>query len=79
MTPKEKANELYQKYYNNYGYYGIPVDAVKHSKQCANICIDEIINEYDTNICYCGYDNDFEMWNDKKQFWIDVKQELELL
>jgi len=67
MTPKEKAIELYQKYYNKYGYYGIPVDAVKHSKECANICIDELMNSMSVQQCNEDY------------FWENVKHELKLL
>jgi hypothetical protein len=76
MTPKEKATELNGKFMlTGDGANGFKISFRKHAINA----VDEIINEYDTNICYCGYDNDFEMWNDKKQFWIDVKQELELL
>ncbi|MDQ5929287.1 MAG: hypothetical protein QG594_1065 [Bacteroidota bacterium] len=76
MTPKEKAIELNTKFMLTVdGANGFKISFRKHAINT----VDEIINEYNTNICYCGYDNDFEMWNDKKQFWIDVKQELELL
>jgi hypothetical protein len=65
MTPKEKAEELYGKYYNNYGYYGIPREAIKHSKQCALIAVDEIINIWE-------YSDTEEKW-----WWQQVKQEIE--
>jgi hypothetical protein len=65
MTPKEKAEELYRKYYNNYGYYGIPREAIKHSKQCALIAVDEIINIWE-------YSDTEEKW-----WWQQVKQEIE--
>jgi hypothetical protein len=64
MTPKEKAEELFQKYYNNYGYYGIPVDAIKNSKQCALIAVDELIKETD--------------WSEA-EYWQEVKKEIEKL
>jgi hypothetical protein len=66
MTPKEKATELFQKYYNEYGYYGIPVDAVKNSKQNALIGIDEIIKEWDNEGGRKG----------KQAYWKLVKEEL---
>jgi hypothetical protein len=65
MTPQEKAEELYRKYYNNYGYYGIPREAIKHSKQCALIAVDEIINIWE-------YSDTEEKW-----WWQQVKQEIE--
>jgi len=65
MTPQEKAEELYRKYYNNYGYYGIPREAIKHSKQCALIAVDEIINIWE-------YSDTQEKW-----WWQQVKQEIE--
>ncbi len=37
----------------------------------------ELINEYENEICYCGYDNDWEMWNERQDYWKGVKQELE--
>ena len=68
MTPKQKAEELFQKYYNNYGYYGIPVDAIKNSKQFALIAVDEILKI---------------TWVDKflivEDYWNEVKQEIEKL
>jgi hypothetical protein len=65
MTPQEKAEELYRKYYNNYGYYGIPREAIKHSKQCALIAVDEIINIWE-------YSDTQEKW-----WWQQVKHEIE--
>jgi hypothetical protein len=39
MTPKEKAEELYDTYTNYVGEY----DVNKHAKQCALIAVDELI------------------------------------
>jgi hypothetical protein len=66
MTPKEKAVDLFQKYYNNYGYYGIPVDAVKNSKKLALIAVEELIEEENYREGNAG-------------FWQEVKKEIELL
>jgi hypothetical protein len=84
MTPKEKATELYQKYYNNYGYYGIPVDAVKHSKECANICIDEILKSQPiepnkSKPFGVKIQSVRQNFTDADEYWKLVKQELELL
>lgn len=69
-TPKEKAEELFQKFYNNYGYYGIPVDAIKNSKQCALIAVNEIIKALRKDLPKIGLG---------KGYWYDVKQEIEKL
>ena len=48
----------------------------KYGIEISIIVVDEIINEYEENICYCGYDNDYEMWEAKKQGWVDIKNDL---
>jgi hypothetical protein len=59
MTPKEKAKELFQKYrllengeswINNY-----------NSKQCASICVDEILSTY------IDIDPKLSYWKEVKQ------------
>lgn len=73
MTPFEKATELKFKYWNN-------VDvSPKQAIQCALIAVDEVINEYESNICNSGYDYDFERWDMQRDYWTEVKQELEKL
>ena len=74
MTPKEKAKELVDKYYNI-----LPLDKYvitkdedlsweyndwKEAKQCALIAVDEILNH-----CSEGF----------KPFWRDVKEEINKL
>ena len=66
MTPKQKAEELFDKMSTNNG------DEHHHctyyvAKQCALIAVDEILS-----IIWWSYDND-------KFFWQDVKQEIENL
>jgi hypothetical protein len=85
MTPaKEKAEELFQKYYNNYGYYGIPVDAIKNSKQCALIAVDEILEvakktKSSQLILRCG--DDIIQYSETfySRYWTEVKKEIEKL
>jgi hypothetical protein len=63
MTPKEKAIELYNKF------YGIPL-YIKTIKQCCNIVVNEILNDMTIRL---GLDKeDFE-------YWEEVKQEIEKL
>lgn len=68
MTPKEKAEDLLNRFWNE----AIP-DAVENNKnvgiKCALICVDEIISA-------CEY-NHVEPWN--TDWWNKVKQELENL
>jgi hypothetical protein len=61
MTPKEKAKELV------YGFIDLKLIPPSKAKQCALICVDEILKEYwlhDTT---------------RETFWIRVKQQIELL
>lgn len=71
MTPKEKAEELVERMYacaeiNEFT-----------AKRCALVAVDELINEYESNICYRGYDYDWEMWDMERDYWKEVKQEIE--
>jgi len=74
MTPKEKAKELVEKYYQ----YGFPIEIdrtiyfevdYQNAKQCALIAVDEIIREVDWH--------DFETPNKVLNYWQEVKQEIE--
>ena len=72
MTPKEKANEILDKfrkfvrYWDSYNDCPLPEKKVmKELKQCALIAVDEIINN-----CTWSWD-----WY-KKQGYIDVQDEL---
>lgn len=65
MTPKEKAKELFDKF-DNY-----PL-TYEWKKQCAIIAVDELItdNELNEEIVQAGLG---------KQYWQEVKQEIEKL
>ena len=69
MTPKEKAEELFSKYYNSIE-HTLSEEYSTHEmfvvKQCALIAVDEILS---IKLHYF----------DEKQFWLEVKQELEKL
>jgi hypothetical protein len=64
MTPKEKANELIEKFMFNCR----ECDYEDNAKQCALIAVDEIL---DIN----SVDKDYELSN----YWQEVKQEIENL
>ena len=68
MTPKEKAKEIYDKY------YGIPL-YIKTIKQCCNITIDEILKVAQSlNRHHTEYIRDEYI-----PYWEEVKQEVEKL
>ena len=71
--PKEKAEELYQKFYNNYGYYGMPADAIIHSKQCALIAVKEI---YKLDLIPGQYPDDCKNKTSYFSYWEEVMEEI---
>jgi hypothetical protein len=65
MTPKEKAKELFDKYFeatNNY----------YQAKQCALIAVDEILGDIDDSILH-------PQNKEAIDYWQEVKQEIEKL
>jgi hypothetical protein len=68
MTPKEKAIELYLKYYHNmYAHWDV-LECKQVAKGCVLIAVDEILEALPED-----YQND--IWS----YWIEVKKEIELL
>ena len=84
MTPKEKAEELVERfgrvipfqdtYYSEEELYKMHK---KNAKQCALICVDEIISIPSIQIAY------IEEWSNnsksKESYWREVKQEINKL
>lgn len=69
LSPKDKAKELVDKYYE----YSQDIGQSKYSsKKCALICCNEIIAEIEP-------DELFQNYNERVTFWKDVKSEIELL
>ena len=64
QTPKEKANELLDKMTMEIGKF--------NAKQCALIAVDELIR-----IAPWGSDIDGEIEDDSKEYYIEVKQEIQ--
>ena len=67
MAPKEKAKELVEKF----EYNGVMIDDIRmneeDAKQCALICVDEILKSY----------NALEHYPENlRDYWQEVKQEL---
>jgi hypothetical protein len=66
MTPKEKADELFDKYYS-YLKANLMDDkeAIDDAKQCALIAVDELIKQ--VNYLYIEY------WKEVKQYIIEIQ------
>lgn len=72
MTPHEiKAKELVEKFEYAEGWQTQNISK-DYAKQCAIICVDEIIKEYDTKIL-SGRPSHLES---RKHFWKEVKQSI---
>jgi len=78
MTPREKAEELFKEYYqyifNSLGNY-----CAITAKQCALICIDEILNASPSLPILSdsgGFGDDINL---STKYWQEVKQEIEKL
>ena len=77
MTPKEKANELVNKYFveiesaDTYA-FNLPSMNLHIAKKCALIAVDEVINQ--CRIMDGGFSFEKEM-----EFWQRVKREIENL
>jgi hypothetical protein len=76
MTPKEKAEELVNKFRKEFDWVEsqYAIDLYRDTRQCALIAVDEILNGISETWEVGSYD--FESTND---FWQSVKQEIEKL
>jgi hypothetical protein len=79
MTPKEKAEELVEKYFYLFSVELENTIDYREAKQCALIAVDELIKEaYFTK----GYIEEVfftDGYYDKQDYWQEVKQEIEKL
>jgi hypothetical protein len=79
MTPKEKAEDLFQKMYNKLKdtkAIFLEYKSDKNSaKQCALIAVDEILNGYE----FDSLDIKHKRIMDNINYWDEVKQEIENL
>lgn len=75
MTPKEKAEELINKFLKLTSKHKqletAGLGAITLAKQCALIAVDEIIDAIDWH--------EYEVPNDQLKYWFEVKQEIEKL
>ena len=66
MTPKEKAKELFDKYYIVCQEFTEEIQCSIQAKQCALIAVNEIIN----------VTTGLKGWIDGFQYWEEVKKEI---
>ncbi len=74
MTPKDKAEQLIGKMCLN----DFTDENIEQCKQFALIAVDEVINSAPF-FCYDDEDNFYRSVTDAKQYWEQVKQEIEKL
>jgi hypothetical protein len=80
MTPIEKAKELVDKFRKELKWVELdyPVDLYRDMKQCTLIAVDEII-ESQPSVILVSIDGDETEYMDKKQYWQQVRTEIEQL
>jgi hypothetical protein len=81
VNPKEKAKELVERFYHSekaiMGGYGLVPDCYWESaKQCALICVNEMIEEHKLSIIG-SESEDYEI--ERIKYWNEVKKEIEQL
>jgi hypothetical protein len=73
MTPKEKAIELYNKFYNTSSHPHHVESRKNNAKQCALIAVDEILQ-----VLQKGHPTDLVLIPmDMIDYWLEVKREIE--
>ena len=87
MTPKEKAQELVDKFRNEItSFLGDNMKKI-NAKKCALIAVDEILNSSPLEPNFADWDDcggEFRYWYDAQKtqalhFWKEVKQEIQNL
>jgi hypothetical protein len=82
MTPKEKANELVNKYLRTYPIYDNPTVVISYTnneaKQCALIAVDQVIEILDV-VCESKSYDPFEAPMYDLKEWKQIKEEIEKL
>lgn len=69
MTPKEKAADIYYRFWD---------EAPHYAKQCALIAADMIIASGPTRpLTLTHYENSYDMVDEAKDYWQQVKTEIE--
>ena len=75
MTPKEKAEELVIKFYDTFT-ISWEYDNWVMARECALIAVDEVLKTNTLENRNCGF---ITLCEKHKEYWQEVKQEIELL
>lgn len=79
MTPREKAEELVNKFQQGVQIIEEDNDSERfYAKQCALIAVDEILKSQ-PSVILVSIDGDETEYMDKKQYWQQVRNEIEQL
>ncbi len=78
MTPKEKAIELYNKFYNTSSHPHHVESRKNNAKQCALIAVDEMIEIYVSACVAMGMPKE-DAEKQQSKYLQEVKKEIELL
>jgi hypothetical protein len=86
MTPKQKANELFFKYYEIIE-HTLSIEYVLIAKKCAIIAVDEILEtepRYPSDVDWDDVGGTYHYYyeaqrQDAQNYWIEVKKEIENL
>ena len=70
MTPREKARELVDEYYNLFSVTLENTICIYEAKHCALIAVDKLLSD-------CNVSSPFE--DERIKYWKEVKQEIEKL
>jgi hypothetical protein len=75
MTPKEKAEELFNKYYELFTY------PTNKAKKCALIAVDLLLqyDNYQDERTFIYEDNDEIIWTKYSIYWQEVKKQIQIL
>jgi len=76
MPPKEKANELYDKFFDTT--VADITKAHRKAKQCAIIAVDEIIKDIKDSKLFFAF-RYYSKYEIRIEYWQEVKQEIEKL
>jgi hypothetical protein len=82
MTPKEKAKELVNNFYQPLGYLKCGVNNTKmwqHAKEYALMSVNEIFEHIDYIFQELEKDKLPNKFDDEIEYWNEVKKEIELL
>ena len=71
MTPKEKAEQLYDTFFIEVLHYDVPMGSVL-ARSCAIKCVDDIVkacsNEYQSDLVHYFETGGYEYWKEVREY-----------